>query len=161
MAFRAEDADRGGIQRQVLALLNGQADPPHSEGPQELTVREQGDVPAQPAQPGQQPVRASGDLSHGFAAGAAVLEDVPPRAACADLRRRQALEVPVIPFMEVRLDACRGSEARELACPKGAPEGAHENVVDPRALQQRAQAGGAALSVLGERQVRAARVPPG
>jgi hypothetical protein len=60
--FVGEQAQACGIQRQMLGCADRELDPSCRECRAELTVREEGHVPAQPAQTSEQPIGANGDI---------------------------------------------------------------------------------------------------
>ena len=80
---------------------------------------EEQDVAAHPADSGDQPVNAPGDIGGGFSTRAAVGPQRPARLFGGDLRRGLALVPAVIPFGQIRPKLDDVAVAGEPACIQG------------------------------------------
>src|SRR4051794_8997647 len=114
LAFEAELADRGGPQLERAAPGRRQIDPAGARNPAEVPVRDEHDVAAGVDRPLERAVGALADVVDGLTAGEAVAPDLPVRALGADLLRRLALDVAVVPLHQVVVELRAVAEAGEL-----------------------------------------------
>src|SRR4029079_3419458 len=101
LALEAEHADAARRQEQPPAEAHGVLGPARPEGAQDVAVGEDRDVAVDRQHLLDDAVAAGRDLGRGLTVRDAVAPQVPPGLLLADLRRRDALVVAVIPFEQV------------------------------------------------------------
>src|SRR5215831_6192289 len=125
-----------------------------------MTVTEQRDVAFYAAHFADQPIDARADLLRRFTAGSTVAEHQPSRIFVADLLRRKALIVTVVPFAKIRVDFGAFAETREVAGFARTLERADEHEFETLLCEQRREPSRDRAPVFGERNVRGAGVLP-
>jgi len=158
--FISERAQTGCAQQEVARALHGQPYPSRGQSPQEMPAGEDEDGAFDSTDPLDDAIRSRAQFLEGLAAGESVAEDLPIRAFGLDLRARESLVFPVVPFHEVRVDFGSLSEAGELARARRALQRAGEDPAEFEALETLAQAPGVALPALRQRQIGAAGMLP-
>src|SRR4051794_9735190 len=124
-----------------------------------MGMREHDDIAPGRAAALDHPVRALGDLRGRLASGRAVVEERPPRALGADVDRRAAFVLAVVPLDEVGVEPRAFAEPGELARLERALQWArqHERVAPRR--EHRAEALRLRPALVVERNVGATRMP--
>jgi len=142
----------------MRALNYGQADPSRSEDASKLTVREQRDISVQLPQMGYEPICAAGNLSRRLAPGATITEDIPVGPAPANVRGASSFVIAIVPFGEVHFDFRVLIQSNQGTCPPGPPARAAEHMPKFGAAQSFSQLLCFPFTVLGQRNIRAARM---
>ena len=114
-ALVTEDTDRRDVESEQTTFDAVETDPSRTEHTQEVAVGETRDVTAGFGGTRDHLVRTTGDVFDRLAPGRAVREDRPVRNLLADVDRRAALVVAVVPLGEVVADLDAVAEAGERA----------------------------------------------
>ena len=161
IGLEPQDADRCRVERKVLALAHGQADPTCGQHAAELAVRKEGDVAAESAKPSDHAVGAGCRVDGHVAARAAVFPDVPTGVLLANFGGAKAFVVAVVPFDEFSFDLGVGIQPGQFAGAAGAQPGAGQHLGKSDAFQARCQSASHLLAMRGQRQISAAGVLAG
>src|SRR5579871_931536 len=123
----SKHAEGARIEREVLAGSGLETEPPCSQGPQEMSMREDQRVAVDGAQPGNHPVRPRRDVAGTFAARAAVAKQPPARPFLANFHTPTSLVVAVVPLEEVGIRLRDRPEAGKFAGSHRPARGARED----------------------------------
>src|ERR1700722_18027405 len=114
--FITKGAEAGGAEQKVIARpCDILAEPAGGEDADEMSAGKEQDVTGDSAEPLDDAIGASAHLGGGFAAGAAVAEEVPAGVHRQDFGDRVAVVLAVVPLDEVGVHLGDGAEASEFA----------------------------------------------
>ena len=102
--FAAEKAERRRAEQEMLPFDHRQPDPSHGQDTPEMAVREERDVSIQRAEPGDEPVRAVGNLGGHFTARTTVPKEIPVRPRFANVHGVLSFVIAIVPLRQVRFD---------------------------------------------------------
>jgi len=154
----AENTEGPRAEHQIMAFDHGFPNPPRGQAATELTTGEQGHVAAQGRETSDEPIGAEGNLFDCLAAGATISKDVPPGPFLADVRRRLAFVLTVVPLRQIGLHLGRSAQFGQRTGPLRTVCRAGEHVIEPDRPERRSERAGQFLVVGSQRYVRVSRV---
>src|SRR4029079_25638 len=160
LALEAEHADAARREEQAPAEAHGLLGPARPERAEDVAVGEDRDVAVDRQDLLDDAVAAGCDLGRRLAVREAVAPQVPAGLLLADLRRRDALVVAVVPLEEVLADLAAVAEPGQTRGLARAVERAREHEREVVAVEAAGELPRALAPGVGQRDVRAARVPP-
>jgi len=161
LAFPAEHRQAGRVECEQCAAFGRKADPSRGQHAQLMAVPEHGGDAVEGDQPRDDVIGAPTHVCCGLAARTAVRPDRPAGPVLADLRRRTALVVAVVPLTKIVDDLRVRGETGELARHPGALQRAREDEVEPPVGQPPPELLGRRPTGFGQRHVGRAGVPAG
>src|SRR5687767_9831465 len=118
-----------------------------------MSVREERDVSVQASKSFNQAIRTGGYIRGGFAAGAAVQEQVPPRVLFANVGRAPAFVIAIIPFRQIRFDLGNRFPPEQLARAACAQARTGENMAERNVAEQEPEFSRCLFAILRQRQI--------
>ena len=158
LALVAQRAQRGRVEREQAAGRRLEPEPARSENAQDVTVREEEHVAAHRCGLGEDPVCSVTHLGRVLAVRNAAGEKRPARDVVADLRRRAALVVAVVPLAEIVARLRLRAETGEPAGVGGPLERAREHELEVPTMQRSTDDLRLAATLIGQWDVGAPRV---
>ena len=126
-----------------------------------MAVREYKHVLRRGTKPGDDLIRAAGNIRKRFAAGNAVVEQIPIRVFAPNIHGAPSLVGTVIPLLQMRVELRGRAEPGDLAGARGTNKGACVDRAEVQPAQPFADKRGVPFAAFGQRDVGAPGVLPG